>query len=139
MGIDLKTGIVVVIALLWMIVQLMTVPQPERPRALRNLLVWAVAILLLIKLGPAILTLILAAGVLEMDHPRKAMFIGGAAFAVWGIVYFTRLIWLDHKENRLIRAGSQEAFERRVEEYVSTFGYGRERAIETTTRIRDRK
>ena len=46
---------------------------------------------------------------------------------------------LDAKHNRAVRAGSQEAFKRRIEDYVRVFGYSREKAIETATRFRNGK
>lgn len=53
-----------------------------------------------------------------------------ALFVAWG---------LDTKENRAIRSGSQEAFDKRVREYVRDRKYSREQAIAVTTSIRDGK
>ena len=62
------------------------------------------------------------------------------ALVGFGYIVALCLAWRrDAKENKAIRSGSQEAFDKRVEEYVRDHKYSRERAIAVTTSIRDGK
>jgi len=55
----------------------------------------------------------------------------------WFFGYLMRGAWSDAKENRAIRAGSKEAFDKRVEAYKAMLNYDEQKAIEATLRIRD--
>ena len=65
----------------------------------------------------------------------KLMITAGTAYLVWLVV----ARWLDAKENRAIRAGSEGAFNKRVEYYVSKLDYSPEDALEATERIKNGK
>lgn len=144
MEIGVKTGIAVVIVMLAMIVLLLVERQEDRPRTLGRMLLVAVLAYFLCEASPFVAGLIAltVTKVKNIGWPatlRFLSFAGGISLAVFAVLGIAIILWLDGKDNRAIRAGSQEAFDRRVKEYVQTFGYSREKAIETTTRIRDSK
>lgn len=144
MEIGVKTGIGVVIALLLAIVLLLVERQKDRARTLGKMLMVAVLAYVLYEVWPVIaeLTALLFARVKSVGWPAALRFLsiaGGISFVVFAAFGIATILWLDGKDNRAIRAGSQEAFDRRVQDYVQTFGYSREEAIETTARIRDGK
>lgn len=87
------------------------------------------------KWDPLVLAFVFIAGKVSLEGLGLLGLIGIAFVAIYGGT-FGRLRWLDHKENQAIRAGSQEAFDKRVEDYIQIFGYSREKAIETTERIK---
>ena len=71
----------------------------------------------------------------KIGWPYFLCALGGIGYIVALCVAWRR----DAKENKAIRSGSQEAFDKRVEEYVRDHKYSRERALAVTTSIRDGK
>jgi hypothetical protein len=135
---------IVVVALLIVVVLLLCEPQANRPHALGTIIVLGGIGLAVYYIGPIILGvlgLLFAATNPILEHfgwAYTAYTLGMAIFLVTGAV-LGRLRWLDARDNRSIRAGSIEAFDKRVEDYMRIFGYSHEKAIEATMRIRDGK
>ena len=144
MAVEVRTGIAIVIVLLVAIVLLLVERQEERPRALGRMVLGGLLAYALYELWPFVVGLV---GLLFVTARRVGWhttlrFVsvaGGISLAVLAVFVIGRMFWLDGKDNRAIRGGSEEAFERRVKDYVQIFGYSREKAIETTAKIRDGK
>jgi hypothetical protein len=73
---------------------------------------------------------------LFMKHTAQFEIVLGIGLLLAIIITLCVLVGLDMKDNRRIRAGSVDAFNKRVEDYFK-LGYSRKEAIEITTRIRD--
>jgi hypothetical protein len=52
---------------------------------------------------------------------------------------FGRFLWLDYKDNRAIRAGSKDAFDRRVRDLMTSFNLSHEKAVEAAIKVRDER
>jgi hypothetical protein len=121
--------------LLVIVIVLLCEPQEQRRRTLGWMLVFSGCGLALYYVGPIVLGLFFAISRPALRHLWWTLAI--VILLIYAPV-FGRLIWLDARENRAIRAGSKEAFDRRVSEYMGpTFNYSYERAVEATTKIRD--
>jgi amino acid transporter len=128
-----------VIALLIAIVILLCVPLKQRAGLLRVLVGIAVLALVIYYVGPIAVGFVVLSYQYVSEHlgwARTLEIIAGVAFLL-----SIFLLWKsDRRENEAIRAGSAEAFNRRVEAYKrDPFNYDHAKAVETTTRIKEGK
>jgi hypothetical protein len=120
------------IALLVVIILLLCAPQTERPRALGRIAVFAGIGLAVYGIVPILLALWFGA---ISRYGGPTVFVAVLFIASIPLLYFG--VRQDFRENREIRSGSQEAFDARVNVYITKCGYNHERAVEATLRIRD--
>lgn len=127
-----------IIVLQLVVIILLCEPQRRRPQTVRVLSAIFFVCVIIRYAAPAVVGLLA-----EVFQPIVEK-IGWLYFlcALVALGYVIALFvawWRDARENRAIRSGSQDAFDKRVEEYVQDHQYSRERAIAITTRIRDGK
>ncbi len=120
------------------IIALLCEPQERRPRLVRVFAIIVAGVFIIQHVAPAVFGFLL-----EVFDPviRKIGWVYSLCILV-GIGYIIALgvgFWMDAKNNRAIRAGSQEAFDRRVATYMRSHRYSREDAIAATAKIRDEK
>jgi hypothetical protein len=130
------TELIVVLQLV--VIFLLCEPQARRARTVRVFTMIALGLIILRYAAPAVVGFLL-----DIFQPIIQK-IGWVYFlcSIVGLGYLIALCvawWRDAKENRAIRSGSQQAFDKRVEEYIRDHKYSRERAIAVTTGIRDGK
>jgi hypothetical protein len=129
----------VVVGLLVMIVILLCTPLRQRGGVVRVLAGVAVFGLVAYYLAPLGVGLVVVAYQYALEHYGWK---GTLAFVAVGLFVVSLYYgWKsDRKHNKAIKAGSVEAFNRRVEAYKrDPFNYEHEKAVEATVRIRDEK
>lgn len=144
MQIDLRTGIAVVIVLLVAIVLLLLEKPKDRARTVGRFFIGLVVAYGAFKALPFAAALFGWLIVTVRGFGWQPSLRSGAVAAIIivptiALLAVARMLGLDSRDNRAIRNGSQEAFDRRVEDYVRVAGYSRDKAMATTERIRDGK
>ncbi len=134
----------VIVLLLVAIALLLCEKQEDRSRALGGMVLIGILGLALYRIWP-----LLRSSALLAISPLVSRFgwFSGIVIAIiiainipiwaWFFGHLMRGAWSDAKENRAIRAGSKDAFDKRVEAYKSMLNYDERKAIEATLRIRD--
>lgn len=133
----------VIVLLLFVIVLLLCEKQEDRPRALGRMVLIGILGLALYYVGPLVCALVLLAVrplVARVGWYWTVLIAINIPFVLYGLGYLVWAAWADardRRDNRAIRAGSKEAFDKRVEAYKTTLNYDERKAIEATLRIRD--
>lgn len=134
----------IIVLLLIAIAILLCEKQEDRSRALGGMVLIGILGLALYRIWPFLRSSVLLA--ISPLVSRLGWFWGpviaiiiAVNIPIWAW-FFGRLMrgaWSDAKENSAIRAGSKEAFDKRVEAYKAMLNYDERKAIEATLRIRD--
>jgi hypothetical protein len=130
-----------VVLLLIAIVILLCEKQEDRSRVMGRLVLLGILGAAVYYIGPVLGSVVLLAIsplVSRVGWIWAVLILVNIPLWLWFFGYLIRAGWLDTKENRAIRAGSNEAFDKRIQEYMS-LGYTHEKAIEAALRVRDSK
>lgn len=120
------------------IILLLCEPQRRRRSALLAIAVICVGGFAVFHLAPAALEFLNGASkpvVRRIGLPGTIFLFALAAY----LIALIRAFWSDRKDNRAIRAGSQEVFDKRVAALMGSSKYTREEAVAAATRVKDGK
>src|ERR1039457_3011026 len=137
-GVNAVSTLEVVACLQLVIILLLLEPQERRKKVLAWMLPFGVVCAAFYYLFPAALGLLY-----EVVSPIKERFGWLGLFTIAGLLaYSAALVFayqIDAKQNRAIRAGSKEAFDKRVNDLMRDKHYSLEDATAAAAKVRDRK